>query len=77
MLKLFQEDIKRTDTVIRCEGMKALREKLDLVETEKFITLMRREPFDYTEWQRELWSGKYVDEIFNAAKNFSKHKKIV
>jgi len=39
----------RTDTIIIHEGMKALREKLDIVETEKCISLILRENFDYTE----------------------------
>lgn len=61
----------RTDTVIRYEGMKALRERLDIVEVEKFISLIIREPFDYTEWQRDLWKDKSFDEIFDAAKQHS------
>ena len=36
----------RTDTMIRSKGMKALREKLDIVEAEKFISLILREDFD-------------------------------
>ncbi len=60
----------RTDTIILHEGMKALREKLDIVEAEKFISLILRENFDYTEWQRDLWKDKTVDEIFYAAKNY-------
>ncbi len=58
----------RTDTMIMYEGMKALRGKLDIVEAEKFISLILRENFDYTEWQRNLWKDKTVDEIFYAAK---------
>ena len=60
----------KTDSVIMYEGMKALREKLDIVEAEKFITLILRENFDYTEWQRNLWNNKTVDEIFYAAKTY-------
>ena len=60
----------RTDTIIMYEGMKTLREKLDIVEAEKFICLILRENFDYTEWQRDLWTDKTVDEIFYAAKNY-------
>ncbi|MGA1796707.1 MAG: hypothetical protein ACMUIL_12700 [bacterium] len=65
----------KTDTMIRIEGMKALREKLGLVETERFISLIRRENFDYTEWQRDLWKDKCIDDIFNAAKSFTKEGK--
>ena len=63
----------RTDTIILYEGMKALREKLDIVETEKFISLVLRENFDYTEWQQKLWMDKTVDEIFYAAKTYSEN----
>ena len=55
------------------EGMKTLREKLNIVETEKFISLILRENFDYTEWQRNLWMEKTVDEIFNAAKAYDEN----
>ena len=44
--------------------MRALRERLGPVEAEKFIVLIRREPFDYTEWQQTLWQDKSVDELF-------------
>ncbi len=63
----------KADNVIRSEGMKVLREKLGLVEAEKFITLIRRDNFNYTEWQKDLWKDKSVDEVFDAAKQFS-HK---
>ncbi len=63
-----------TDTMIRSLGMKVLIEKLGLVEAEKFISLIRKEPFDYTEWQKTLWEDKSVDDLFNAAKNFSDKK---
>ena len=58
----------RTDTLIRHDGMLVLREHLGLVDAEKFIALIRREPFDYTEWQQTLWQDKSVDEIFASAK---------
>jgi hypothetical protein len=61
--------------MIRSIGMKALREKLGLIEAEKFIALIRKEPFDYTEWQKTLWEGKAVDDLFNAAKAFTEKKK--
>ena len=59
-----------SDVQIRYEGMKALRKMLGLVESEKFISLIKNESFNYTEWQRDLWAGKSVDEIFETAKKF-------
>jgi hypothetical protein len=60
----------KSDTLIKSEGMKILRDSLGLVDAEKFIMLIKREPFDYTEWQTHLWEGKSVDDIFKAAKEY-------
>ena len=57
----------KSDTVIRSEGMRLLIENLGLLEAEKFIMLIRSEAFDYTQWQKNLWPDKTIDEIFNAA----------
>ena len=43
-----------TDSEIRKRGMDALIKHLGEVEAERFITLIIREPFDYTQWQRDL-----------------------
>ena len=40
---------------------------LGAVEAELFISLILREPFDYTKWQKHLWDDKGVAEISNAA----------
>jgi hypothetical protein len=56
-----------TDTEIRIRGLRALVDALGTVEAERFITLMLREPFDYTNWQRQLWTDKSVDELSKAA----------
>ena len=56
-----------TDTEVRIRGLRALVEALGTVEAERFITLILREPFDYTKWQRQLWAEKSVDEISQAA----------
>jgi len=53
----------RTDTIIRREGMTALFDKLNPVEAERFIYLLLSEPFDYTEWQRDLFKGMSLEEL--------------
>ncbi len=57
----------RTDTEIRVQGLRALVDVLGIVEAEKFISLILREPFDYTKWQQNLWPDKNVTEISKAA----------
>ena len=37
----------RTESVIKTEGMKALYEKLGMVDAERFIYFLLKEPFDY------------------------------
>lgn len=50
----------KTDTDIRFEGMRALIQNLGTVEAERFIALINREHFDYTEWRKSQWSEETV-----------------
>ena len=56
-----------TDTVLRNKGMRILINNLGNVEAERFITLINREPFDYTIWQQNLFEGMTVRELSNVA----------
>ena len=59
-----------TDSVLMKTGMQVLIEELGNVNAEKFISLVLREPFDYTEWRRNnLFVGMTVDEISKNAMN--------
>jgi hypothetical protein len=49
--------------------MKILIDNLGRVEAERFISLIIREPFDYTEWQRYLFNDFSVRELSNTAMN--------
>ena len=44
----------RTDSVVRAEGMKILRDNLGRVDAERFVSLILREPFDYSVWRAGL-----------------------
>jgi len=66
----------RTDTLIRTEGMDTLIKNLGLVEAERFVMLIQKEPFDYTKWQENLFKDMTIDEIYsNAAELRQKNKK--
>ena len=41
-------------------GMECLVEKLGLIETEYFISVIIREQFDYTKWQRYRGNAKIL-----------------
>ncbi|MBR3623944.1 MAG: hypothetical protein IKN43_11445 [Selenomonadaceae bacterium] len=43
----------RTDTLVRRDGVQALIDRLGEVDAERFITLILREPFDYTKWREK------------------------
>ena len=61
-----------TDTEIKIKGIRVLMESLGEIEAERFISLIMREPFDYTKWQRSLWTEKTVTEISSSAMRFRK-----
>jgi hypothetical protein len=56
-----------TDTELRVRGLKILTDALGPVEAEKFVALILREPFDYTEWRRDFWPDETVESISGAA----------
>ncbi|GMO43844.1 MAG: hypothetical protein Pg6C_05710 [Treponemataceae bacterium] len=55
------------EMALRNEGMKVLIDSLGRVEAERFISLIIREPFDYTEWQRDLFNDLSVQELSRLA----------
>ena len=63
-----------TDTEVKIKGIRALTEILGKVGAERFIALIQREPFDYTNWQRTLWEGQSVEEISRNAMKISENQ---
>jgi hypothetical protein len=63
----------RTDNVLRLEAMDALITALGAVDAERFISMVKRDTFDYTEWQRKLWEGKSIEEIHTLATERERH----
>ena len=65
----------KTDTVVRLEAMDALIVTLGMVDAERFISMVKRDTFDYTEWQREWWGDKSIEEIHALATEHEKNSK--
>ena len=65
----------KTDTVVRLEAMDALIATLGMVDAERFISMVKRDTFDYTEWQREHWADQSIDEIHSLATEHEKSSK--
>jgi len=57
----------RTDALIKHDGFKAIFDKLDIVEAERFIALIQRDNFDYTEWRKDLWENMSIEELSDKA----------
>jgi len=61
----------RTDTIIKRDGLEVLKEKLGIIEMEKFVALINRENFDYTKWRKNLFENMSIDELADRADDFS------
>ncbi|MDD2481844.1 MAG: hypothetical protein WCY24_06495 [Lutispora sp.] len=66
----------RADAIIKQEGMDVLIEKLGKVDAERFISLIIREPFDYTKWQENLFENFTVKELSEKAMDYVKNNNI-
>ncbi len=59
-----------TDDKLRADGFSVLVKALGDVNAERFIMLMNREPFDYTEWRKDnLFVGETVDSLMDRAES--------
>ena len=52
-----------TDTEVKQKGLGALLDALGEVDAERFITLLNRDPFDYTTWQKNIFANMDINEI--------------
>ncbi len=64
-----------SDTVIKQKGFEALKDKLGIVEMERFIMLINREKFDYTKWRKDLFENMDIEELAGKADEFSQSLK--
>ena len=67
----------RTDAEIRLEGMKILFANMDIVEAEKFISIIQRDKFDYTKWRQNLYEGLSVRELSKKAMLLREKRKTI
>lgn len=53
-------------------GISCLIEKLGVVDTEQFISVIMREKFDYTKWQKTHFDHVDSNDFNNAAISYAK-----
>ena len=54
------------------KGVSILLKNMGALETEQFISVIIREQFDYTKWQREFFENVSSDEFYSAAVEYDK-----
>lgn len=64
----------KVDTEIKVLGFEVLSRYLGLVEAERFITLIQREKFDYTQWRQTLFAELSGEEISRQAMEYQRRK---
>jgi hypothetical protein len=52
--------------------MDVLMQAFGPVDAERFISMVKRDTFDYTEWRRGQWNDMTIEEIFTEASAYSK-----
>ncbi|MDR1724034.1 MAG: hypothetical protein LBR84_08890 [Tannerella sp.] len=61
------------NTALMNRGIQCLNNELGLLDAERFVALLIREPFDYTQWRKDnLFKDMSLDEIINEADKYSK-----
>ena len=53
-------------------GMECLVENLGIIEAEHFISVIIREKFDYTKWQREHFDKIPAEQLYENAVQYAK-----
>jgi len=56
-----------SDTILLNLGMKTLIDNLGVVDAERFVYLVNKEPGDYTEFRYTLFEGMSLDDLCREA----------
>ena len=64
------EQMIKSENALRMAAMKLLIKGSGAVNAERFIHCVKADRFDYTEWQRDLWKDKTIEEIHASASFF-------
>jgi hypothetical protein len=62
------------DAEIKRNGYKILSKELGLLEAERFICLIQRDSFDYTQWRQTLFDNQCGEDISRKAMEYRTSK---
>lgn len=60
------------EAVLQQSAMQCLVSNFGTVDAERFISIIIRDKFDYTEWQRDLFADMSVEELSEMAMAYKK-----
>ena len=61
-----------TDSELKSKCFTILAEQVGSVEMERFVMLLNRDTFDYTEWRKDnLCPNETVDSLYDKIKSYS------
>ncbi|MDR2491266.1 MAG: hypothetical protein LBD20_07685 [Spirochaetaceae bacterium] len=66
-----------TETALKVEAIDVLIKTFGVLDTERFITSIKSNNFDYTEWHKNLWKDKTIEEIHAMASEFEVKKMLI
>ena len=61
-----------TEAEVMQLGMEYLVQKLGIIDTERFISKLLRERFDYTEWRKNYFADMDLETLHKEAVEFGK-----
>ncbi len=67
-----------TDSELKSRCLTILAEQVGSVEMERFVMLLNRDSFDYTEWRKDnLFPGETVDSLCDKIEQFQMSRQSV
>lgn len=61
-----------TNAEVMQNGMECLIKNLGIIDTERFISNLLRERFDYTEWRKKYFANVDLETFLNEAAEYEK-----
>ncbi|MDR3120812.1 MAG: hypothetical protein LBU58_05705 [Clostridiales bacterium] len=65
----------RTDNALRYDVMGTIVREYGDIDAERFISMIKCDTFDYTEWRRGQWNDMTIEEVYaEAVAHYEKKK---
>lgn len=62
--------VRKSDIELRSDGLRLLFQHLGDVDAERFLAMISRERFDYTQWRSQQWSTELMASLAAKARAF-------